>query len=123
MCAASPNEACDVASCPSQKWYTVSLSQCEQKKAGKRYEDVQIADNDVHTCRRVVAGDTDVTTGLVTSLRELPHFPTFQGQVTPRNLHTGRRDCAHDEREKEGVAFLASRLEIRHEGGFVNTGS
>ena len=28
MCAASPKEAWEVASCPSQKWYTVSLKKC-----------------------------------------------------------------------------------------------
>ena len=98
--------------------YNNSFSTIDSKNSDL---DAQVANDDVCASRRVVTSDADMSTGFMAVLCQFPDFSAFQRQVAPGNLHTSGSDSAHDEGKKEGVAFLTPRLEIGHEGRFVDT--
>ena len=96
----------------------ITVSEISDSKIGNH--DAQIANDDVCTGRRVIASNADMSTGFMAILCQFPDLSTFHRKVTPRNLHTGGSNSAHDEGEEKRVAFLTPRLQVGHEGGFMD---
>lgn len=64
-----------------------------------------------------------MSTGLMASLSKFPDNGSLHGKIGTWNLDEGGGHRRHDKGEEQGVALFSSRMQIGHEGGFVDAGS
>lgn len=93
--------------------------------AGRFHKQVgsQVTYDHMGRSRRIVGGNSDMPTSFVAGLRQLAHRIPLHRKIGSGHLNQGGSDSRHDQRKKERIPFLSSRVDVRHERRLVEAWS